>query len=272
MVMDSLRYWVQDMHVDGFRFDLAPVLGRGDHGFERGGLLQGHCAGPGAAGRVKLIAEPWDVGPGGYQVGQFSQWLARVERPLPRRPRAPSGWAATARAANSRIAPVRARPTCSRRRQRSPLEFGQLRRVARRLHAADLVSYDMRHNEANREDNRDGHGHNLSWNCGWSKARPRTRPSRRFARGCSARCWPRAAGPGHADAGAGDELGHSQGGNNNPYCQDNEITWIDWEHGRHGTDCLHLASALVTTITQRLVGGYQMVLAVADQVGRGPWP
>lgn len=227
LVMDSLRFWVQEMHVDGFRFDLAPVLGRGDHGFERDGpFFKAVLQDPVLAG-AKWIAEPWDVGPGGYQLGNFPRgWLEWNDR---YRDTVRAFWLggdctrgefAQRLAGSSDIFQPRFRP---------PAESVNYVVSHDGFTLADLVSYDMRHNEANLEGNRDGHSHNLSWNCGWEgpTSDPEVRARRaRLQRSLLATVLLSQGTPMLA---AGDELGHTQRGNNNPYCQDNEITWIDWD-------------------------------------------
>jgi glycogen operon protein len=226
LVMDSLRYWVQEMHVDGFRFDLATVLGRGDLAFERqGSFFKALHQDPVLAG-VKLIAEPWDLGPGGYQLGHFPRgWLEWNDR-----------FRDTARAywlGGDCTRGEFARRLCGSAdlfhgQGRSPLDTVNYVVSHDGFTLRDLVSYDLRHNEANGEDNRDGHSHNLSWNCGWEG--PTDDPEvlrwrQRLQRALLATVLLSQGTPMIA---AGDELGHSQRGNNNPYCQDNETTWIDW--------------------------------------------
>ncbi len=226
MVLDSLRYWVQDMHVDGFRFDLAPVLARGDHGFERDGPFFKAVLQDPVLQRVKLIAEPWDLGPDGYQVGRFPNgWLDWNDR---FRDTARAFWLGGDCTRGEMALRLAGSADLLQPHHRTPLESVNYVVSHDGFTLADLVSYDMRHNEANGEDNRDGHGHNLSWNCGWEG--PTTDPEvlgrrRRLQRALLATVLLSQGTPMLA---AGDELGHSQGGNNNPYCQDNPITWIDW--------------------------------------------
>jgi glycogen operon protein len=227
MVMDSLRYWVQEMHVDGFRFDLAPVLGRASPGFERDGpffkavqqdpVLQG----------IKLIAEPWDLGPDGYQVGRFPRgWLEWNDR---FRDTARAFWLGGDCTRGEFARRLAGSSDLFQTDRRSPTESVNYIVSHDGFTLADLVSYDRRHNEANLEHNLDGHGHNLSWNCGWEgpTADPVICDCRaRLQRALLATVLLAQGTPMIA---AGDELGHGQGGNNNPYCQDNETTWIDWE-------------------------------------------
>jgi glycogen operon protein len=226
MVMDSLRYWVQEMHVDGFRFDLAPVLGRGSPGFERDGpFFKAVLQDPVLQG-IKLIAEPWDLGPGGYQVGGFPRgWLEWNDR---FRDTARAFWLGGDCTRGEFALRLAGSSDLFQARRRSPLESVNYVVSHDGFTLADLVSYDMRHNEANGEGNRDGHGHNLSWNCGWEGPTddPEVRGLReRLQRALLATLLLAQGTPMLA---AGDELGHSQGGNNNPYCQDDPTTWIDW--------------------------------------------
>ena len=226
MVMDSLRYWVHEMHVDGFRFDLAPVLGRGSSGFDSDGpFFKAILQDPALQG-VKLIAEPWDLGPGGYQTGQFPRgWLEWNDR---FRDTARAFWLGGDCTRGELALRLAGSSDLFQARRRSPLESVNYVVSHDGFTLADLVSYDMRHNLANGENNRDGHGHNLSWNCGWEG--PTADPlvnarRRRLQRALLATLLLAQGTPMLA---AGDELGHSQGGNNNPYCQDNAVTWIDW--------------------------------------------
>ena len=226
LVMDSLRYWVTEMHVDGFRFDLAPVLGRDGHGFDGNAAFFKTLQQDPALQGVKLIAEPWDLGPSGWQVGQFPRgWLEWNDR---FRDTARSFWLGGDCTRGELALRMAGSSDLLQARRRSPLESVNYIISHDGFTLADLVSYDMRHNEANLEGNRDGTGQNLSWNCGWEgptedplvQARRRRLQRAMLAMLLLAQGTPMLA--------AGDELGHTQGGNNNPYCQDNEITWIDW--------------------------------------------
>ena len=226
MVMDSLRYWVDQMHVDGFRFDLAPVLGRGSPGFERDGpFFKAVLQDPALQG-IKLIAEPWDLGPGGYQVGGFPRgWLEWNDR---FRDTARAFWLGGDCTRGEFALRLAGSSDIFQARRRSPLESVNYIVSHDGFTLHDLVSHDLRHNHANGEDNRDGHGHNLSWNCGWEG--PTSDPAvlqlrARLKRALLATVLLAQGTPMLA---AGDELGHTQGGNNNPYCQDNAITWINW--------------------------------------------
>ena len=164
LVMDSLRYWVTEMHVDGFRFDLASALARELHAVDRLSAFFDILRQDPVLSRVKLIAEPWDLGAGGYQVGNFpvgwAEWNDKYRDTMRAYWKGDGGLIGefAQRLTGSSDLYDRSRPRALRQHQ--------LRHRARRLHAADLVSYNDKHNEANGEDNRDGHGHNLSWNCG----------------------------------------------------------------------------------------------------------
>jgi len=230
LVMDCLRYWVSDMHVDGFRFDLAPVLGRSDHGFEPDGAFFTAVAQDPVLSSAKMIAEPWDVGPGGYQLGSFAPgwlewndrfrdtmrafWLGHIHEGKPTR-----GDFAQRLCASSDI---------FQPRRRAPAESVNYVVSHDGFTLRDLVSYHNRHNHANGEENRDGHSHNLSANCGVEG--PSADPAVLQLRGRLQRALLATTllAQGTPMLCAGSELGHTQGGNNNPYCQDNSITWLDW--------------------------------------------
>ncbi|MBG6075184.1 glycogen debranching protein GlgX [Polaromonas sp. CG_9.11] len=229
LVMDSLRYWVQRMHVDGFRFDLAPVLGRSSEGFERNGAFFTAVAQDPVLSRVKMIAEPWDIGPGGYQVGGFAKgWLEWNDH---FRDGMRSFWLQPGEQATS-LGDF-ARRLCAS----ADLYQGSGRAPSTSVNylvshdgftLLDLVSHNERHNEANGEDNRDGHGNNLSNNCGAEGPTDDSQINEQRGRMQRALLATTLLAQGTPMLCAGDELGHSQQGNNNPYCQDNEITWIDW--------------------------------------------
>ena len=188
MVMDSLRYWATDMRVDGFRFDLATILGREPHGFEEDGRFLDACRQDPVLSQVKLIAEPWDVGPGGYQVGRFSPGWAEWNDAY--RDTVRSYW----RGDDGQVARLAARLTASSdlfaRRGRRPWASINFVTAHDGFTLCDLVSYNDKHNAANGEDNRDGHGNNLSCNYG-AEGRPTTRRSRPRGWSRCATCWRR---------------------------------------------------------------------------------
>lgn len=224
LVLDSLRYWVEAMGVDGFRFDLAPALGRDGNGFRTDARLFRAIADDPLLSRVKLIAEPWDVGPNGYRLGGFpeawAEWNDRYRDTVRRFWRGDGQPAefATRLAGSSDVFGAR-----------GPLAGIAYVTSHDGFTLEDLVSYQQKHNHANGEDNRDGHHDNLNRN--WGVEGPTDDPRiaglrRRAKRNFLATL---ALSQGVPMLLAGDELGHSQRGNNNPYCQDNALTWIDWE-------------------------------------------
>ena len=226
MVLDSLRYWVGEMHVDGFRFDLAPVLGRVRPGFERDGpFFKALAQDPLLAG-TRLIAEPWDIGPGGYQLGHFPRgWLEWNDR---FRDTTRAFWLGGDCTRGEFALRFAGSADLYQARRRLPGESVNYVVSHDGFTLADLVSYDMRHNEANLEGNRDGHGHNLSWNCGHEGPTDDPEVLALRARLQRALIATTLLAQGTPMLCAGDELGRSQHGNNNAYCQDNAIGWIDW--------------------------------------------
>ncbi len=241
LVMDSLRFWAGEMHVDGFRFDLAPVLGRGDHGFDPRAPFFAALAQDPLLSRLKLIAEPWDPGPGGYQLGGFpAGWLEWNDR---FRDTMRGFWVDASRTRGEFAQRLCASSDLFRPHGRSPSESVNYVVSHDGFTLLDLVSHAHRHNEANGEHNLDGHRHNHSANFGvegpsidaaTNALRARVRrallASTLLAQGTPMLC-------------AGDETGHTQHGNNNPYCQDNPTTWIDWLH----------ADAELTDFTARVI-------------------
>ena len=226
LIMDSLRYWVQEMHVDGFRFDLASVLARELHDVDRLSAFFDIIHQDPVISRVKLIAEPWDVGEGGYQVGNFpvlwTEWNGRYRddvRRLWRGEDGQTGEIATRLAGSSDLYEA------SGRRPYASINFITAHDG---FTLRDLVSYNEKHNEANGSDNTDGTDENLSWNCGTegptddeSIISLRDRQIRNFLSTLMlSQGVPMLLG--------GDELFRTQGGNNNAYCQDNETNWYDW--------------------------------------------
>jgi isoamylase len=227
-VNDSLRYWAGEMHVDGFRFDLATILGREPSGFDqRGGFLDA-CGQDPLLSQVKLIAEPWDCGPGGYQVGHFPPGWAEWNDKF--RDNARAFW----KGDEGKLAEFATRFTGSAdlfdRRGRRPWSSVNFITAHDGFTLRDLVSYNDKHNEANGEGNRDGSDHDSSCNYG---AEGETDDAGILAlreRQMKNLLATLLLAQGTPMMLAGDERGQTQGGNNNTYCQDNEITWIDWEN------------------------------------------
>lgn len=226
MVADSLRYWTTSFGIDGFRFDLGLTLGRTEHGFDpNAGFFDVLRQDP-VLGRVKLIAEPWDVGMGGYQLGNFppgfAEWNDKYRDTVRRYWRGDPGQRAELAARLSGSGDL------FDRRSRRPWASVNFLTSHDGFTLADLVSYEQRHNEANGEENRDGHDNNLSRN--WGAEGPTDDEAVLEIR-CKvqrAMLLTLLASLGTPMLVAGDEFGRTQGGNNNAYCQDNAISWIDW--------------------------------------------
>jgi glycogen operon protein len=226
--MDSLRYWITEMHVDGFRFDLASALARELADVDRLGSFFDIIGQDPVISRVKLIAEPWDLGEGGYQVGNFppgwSEWNARYRDSVRRFWKGIGGQAAELAYRLSGSSDLYADDG---RQPHASINFVTAH-DGFTLH--DLVGYEQKHNEANGEGNRDGTDDNESMNFGVEGETDD--PSIRAARARQVRNFLATLllSQGVPMLLGGDELGRSQGGNNNAYCQDNEISWFDWEH------------------------------------------
>ena len=243
LIMDSLRYWILEMHVDGFRFDLASALARELHDVDRLGAFFDIIHQDPVISQVKLIAEPWDLGEGGYQVGNFpvlwAEWNGQY------RDTVRAYW----KGGEGQAGPLGYRLTGSSdlygkggRRPYASINFVTAH-DGFTLH--DLVSHNEKHNEPNGEENRDGHDHNLSWNCGTEGPTDdpailalRQRQQRNFlatlllSQGVPMLC-------------GGDEIGRTQQGNNNAYCQDNEVSWFDWKLDKRRRDLLGFTRFLI---------------------------
>ncbi|MFD0885723.1 glycogen debranching protein GlgX [Streptosporangium algeriense] len=232
LIMDSLRYWVLEMHVDGFRFDLASALARELHDVDRLSAFFDLIQQDPVISQAKLIAEPWDVGPGGYQVGNFpplwTEWNGKY------RDSVRDFWRGNGSALPELASRLTGSADLYATSGRRPVASINFVTCHDGFTLTDLVSYDRKHNEANGEDNRDGTDDNRSWNCGAEG--PVDDPEivslrRRQRRNLLTTLF---VSQGVPMLLAGDEFGRSQGGNNNAYCQDNEISWIDWSPA--GTD------------------------------------
>ncbi len=231
LIMDSLRYWVLEMHVDGFRFDLASTLARELHDVDRLSAFFDIIQQDPIISQVKLIAEPWDVGEGGYQVGNFpplwSEWNGKY------RDEVRDYWRGTDNLVDDFANRLTGSSDLYALTGRRPYASINFITAHDGFTLRDLVSYNEKHNEANGENNQDGANDNRSWNCGAEGPTDdaevnalRARQQRNFlttlllSTGVPMIC-------------GGDEIGRTQRGNNNAYCQDNDLSWFDWEHADH---------------------------------------
>jgi glycogen operon protein len=228
MVCDSLRYWAQEMHVDGFRFDLGTILAREPGGFDTHNGFMKSCMQDPVLSKVKLIAEPWDCGPGGYQVGAFPPGWAEWNDKY--RDTVRDYWRGEAAAGVIGDAPQSARRTCFRHRGRQPWASVNFVTAHDGYTLHDLVTYNEKHNEANGEENRDGHSHNRSWNHGVEGETEDEGVNGLRERQMKNLLATMLLSQGTPMILAGDERGRTQRGNNNAYCQNNEISWVDWSH------------------------------------------
>jgi isoamylase len=242
MTMDSLRYWVEEMHVDGFRFDLAVSLARVGSAFDPEAAIFSCILQDPVLVKTKLIAEPWDLGPGGYRLGGFpprwSEWNDRFRNDVRR------FWRGDARLGDlaSRLA---GSSDVFKHERRQPTAGVNFITAHDGFTLEDLVSYNSKHNEANQEANRDGSGENFSWNCGIEgpTANPKIVALRaRQKRNLLATMF---LSLGIPMLMAGDEFGRTQKGNNNAYCQDNELGWIDWTRLEENRDLLAFVRRLI---------------------------
>ena len=227
LIMDSLRYWVLEMHVDGFRFDLASALARELHAVDKLGAFFDIIHQDPVLSQVKLIAEPWDLGEGGYQVGNFptkwTEWNGKYRDAVRRFWRGDDGVVSELATRLSGSSDLYEQ---SGRRPYASINFVTAHDG---FTMADLVSYNVKHNDANGENNQDGENHNLSWNCGVEGPTDDRRIQDlrdRQRRNLMATLMLSVGVP---MISGGDEVGRTQKGNNNAYCQDNGISWTDWE-------------------------------------------
>ena len=226
MVMDSLRYWVEECHVDGFRFDLASTLGRDRSAFDQHAVFFEAIRQDPILQTVKLIAEPWDTGPDGYQVGNFPPGWAEWNDKY--RDTVRAYWKGDEGIVSELAGNLLGSSDRFERQGRRPWSSVNFVTAHDGFTLADVVSYNDKHNEANGEDNRDGHSHNLSWNCGAEGPTDdegvldlRDRMRRNLAATVL-------LSQGTPMLLMGDEIGRTQFGNNNSYCQDNEMNWLQW--------------------------------------------
>ncbi|MGH8057253.1 MAG: glycogen debranching protein GlgX, partial [Candidatus Entotheonellia bacterium] len=243
LIMDSLRYWVQEMHVDGFRFDLASTLARELHAVDRLGAFFDIIHQDPVLSQVKLIAEPWDLGEGGYQVGNFpvlwAEWNG-IYRDVVR-----GFWKGDGALVDNFAYRLTGSSDLYESGGRRPYASVNFVTAHDGFTLYDLVSYNEKHNEANGEDNRDGHEANVSWNCGAEGPTDdpailalRARQQRNFLATL-------VLSQGVPMLQAGDEIGRTQQGNNNAYCQDNPLSWVDWQLDRPRRELLEFTRRLI---------------------------
>ena len=243
LIMDSLRYWVLEMHVDGFRFDLAATLARELHEVDRLGAFLDIIHQDPVLSQVKLIAEPWDLGEGGYQVGKFpvgwAEWNDRY------RDAVRAYWKGDGGLIGELAYRITGSSDLYARSGRQPYASVNFVTAHDGFTLNDLVSYNQKHNEANGEENRDGTDNNRSWNCGVEG--PTDDPEVKMLRSRQKRNFLATLllSQGVPMLLAGDSIGHTQQGNNNAYCQDNEISWINWDLSPEDEDLLHFTRRII---------------------------
>jgi isoamylase len=227
LLMDSLRYWVTEMHVDGFRFDLASALARSMHDVDRLSAFFDVVHQDPVVSHVKLIAEPWDVGPGGYQVGNFpppwTEWNGKY------RDTVRDVWSGAHVGVRDLAYRLTGSSDLYRSDGRRPIASINFVTAHDGFTLADLVTYEHKLNEANGEENRDGESHNRNWNSGVEGPSDDSDVQALRARQVRNHLATLLVSTGVPMLTAGDELGRTQQGNNNAYCQDNEISWLDWK-------------------------------------------
>ena len=269
IVIDSLRYWVEQMNVDGFRFDLGTILAREPNGFDnQSGFLKA-CSQDPVLGKVKLIAEPWDCGPGGYQVGAFPPGWAEWNDKF--RDTVRDFWRgeAPAQALTARLSGSGDIFNHQGRRAWASVNFITAHDG---FTLRDLVSYNEKHNEANGENNSDGNSNNRSWNCGAEGSTDDPQIIELRGRQIRNMLATLLLSQGTPMLVAGDEFGRSQRGNNNAYCQDNEISWLNWNHDGNAKALIRFTQKLTRLrhkypILRRnrfLTGEYNQELEVKD--------
>ena len=269
MVTDSLRYWVSEMHVDGFRFDLGTILAREPNGFDdQSGFLKACCQDPLLAS-VKLIAEPWDCGPGGYQVGGFppgwAEWTDKF------RDDTRDFWRG-----EGSVPDMAKRLTASgesfNHRGRKPWTCVNFITAHDGFTLNDVVTYNEKHNDANGEDNKDGSNSNRSWNCGAEGETDDAVINELRARQMRNMLASLLLSQGTPMLLAGDEFARTQGGNNNAYCQDDDISWVNWDITEKGSSLVRFVQKLtwlrsrypVLRRSRFLTGDYNEELGVKD--------
>ncbi len=251
LIMDSLRYWVTEMHVDGFRFDLASTLARELHDVDRLSAFFDIIHQDPIISMVKLIAEPWDVGEGGYQVGKFpvlwTEWNGKYRDAIRK------FWKGDEGAVAELAYRITGSSDLYQEDGRKPYASINFVTAHDGFTLHDLVSYNHKHNEANGEDNRDGTDNNLSWNCGTEGETDN--PEIIDLRECQKRNFliTLLLSQGVPMIQGGDEIGRTQKGNNNAYCQDNELTWFDWNLDERKQKLLDFTRSLINFRTEHQV-------------------
>lgn len=241
LVLDALRYWVSELGVDGFRFDLAPVLGRGRSGFDPHTALFVAMEQDPLLSRVRRIAEPWDIGWDGYRLGQFPfTWMEWNDK---FRDTTRAFWTHRARGRGELARRLTASADIFQHLHRSPCASVNYLAAHDGFTLADVVSYAKRHNHANGEDNRDGHQHNWSANFGHEGPTSDAHILALRNRVMRAMLATLLLAQGTPMLSAGDELGKTQQGNNNAYCQDNSLSWLDWQ--KADKDLMNFVSGLL---------------------------
>ena len=269
MVTDSLRYWVNELHVDGFRFDLGTILARETNGFDnQSGFLKA-CHQDPVLRTVKLIAEPWDCGPGGYQVGGFppgwAEWNDRYRDTVRDYWKGETGSSAVAQR-------LCASADVFNHYGRRPWACVNFIAAHDGFTANDLVSYNEKHNEANGENNKDGSSDNRSWNCGAEGPTDDLAVNALRDRQIRNLLATLLLSQGTPMLLAGDEFARTQAGNNNAYCQDNEISWLDWDRRQHRDSLVRFVRKLCALRAQYpilrrnrfLTGQYDEELEIKD--------
>jgi isoamylase len=269
LVTDSLRYWVAETHVDGFRFDLGTILAREPHGFdEQSGFLKA-CGQDPLLATVKLIAEPWDCGPGGYQVGGFPPGWAEWNDKF--RDTVRDFWKGEASAA-ALVPRLCASGDLFDKQGRKPQACVNFITAHDGFTLNDIVTYNDKHNEANGEDGKDGSSDNRSWNCGVEGPSDDPEIEALRARQIRNMLTTLLLAQGTPMLLAGDEFGRTQQGNNNAYCQDSDISWVNWEIEEKGQNLIAFVKTLtglrhrypILRRTRFLTGAYNEELGVKD--------
>ncbi len=251
LIMDSLRYWVLEMHVDGFRFDLASALARELHEVDKLGAFFDIIHQDPVLSQVKLIAEPWDLGAGGYQVGNFpigwTEWNGKYRDAIRR------FWKGDAGLVSELATRLSGSSDLYERSGRRPYASINFVTAHDGFTLRDLVSYNDKHNEANRDNNADGTDDNLSWNCGVEGATDDPAINQLRARQQRNLLATLLLSQGVPMICGGDEVGRTQRGNNNAYCQDNELSWLDWNHGDDAEDLRAFTSYMIRLRSEQTV-------------------